>query len=641
MPSKRVFISYSSLDKPTADKVCESLEDQGIDCWIAPRNVLPGAKYAESIVLAIEQSSAVVLLFSSHSNKSEQVLNEVERAVSKKKRIFTLKISQANLSTELEYFISRHQWLDATESSLNACVKQLAAALTITVDDAFHPLPEQEPKKPWYFRRIPIFLGIGIILVFIVLVAVSFISKTITPPTLDSKLLSTAYQALEAKEWSAAETSFQQLIAHETKISQSEGYAGLAALAYAQGRYKQALNYAKQAETLNPEIVYSHVIRGHVLLEQGKLEEAAVEYRTATEHAGTLPWQKAIAHNRLGRIEAVQGRPQNALQHYDQAIAQNESLAVAYANKGYMLEKLGKTEAALDLYRQALQLDPDDDITASLLYEAERRSQAAQDKAKQQVVDKLVSELVQLHKEGKARPAPEDSWTSAPLTLWIVNFKLKGALASREGEAEFFLLKLTDALRKTKRVAVVDRAILDKLLTELKLGASELTDPQTALRVGKILAARLISTCSFTRFDTEGQLTMRVVETETTRSIASVAEIINTSQPIDDVMDHLTEILLEKLREAYPIQCRIARTTEQGVILNIGSEQGVTPGLTLEVYANEEQPATHAQKAVEFPNEAVATIEVTKVDKTLSRATVIEQMETLQAGQKAREVIMN
>ena len=224
MRSERVFISYSSLDKPTADKVCELLEDQGVDCWIVPRNLLSGAKYAESIVLAIEQSSAVVLLFSSHSNK-------------------------------------------------------------LSVADA-----------------------------------------------------------------------------HETKISKSEGYTGLAALTYAQGRYKQALSYAKPAETLNPEI-----------------------------------------------------------------------------------------------------------------------------------------------------------------------------------------------------------------------------------------------------------------ETETTQSIASVAETVNTSQPIDDVMDHLTEILLVKLRDAYPIQGRIARTTEQGVILNIGLEQGVTPGVTLEVYANDE-PVALVQKAVEFPNMAVAIIEVIHVDKSLSRA---------------------
>src|SRR5262245_35914185 len=81
-----VFISHSSLDKATADTVCRFLEAQGIACWIAPRNVPPGAKYGEAIVHAIENALALVLIFSEHSNASEQVLNDTERSVTKKNR---------------------------------------------------------------------------------------------------------------------------------------------------------------------------------------------------------------------------------------------------------------------------------------------------------------------------------------------------------------------------------------------------------------------------------------------------------------------------------------------------------------------------------------------------------------------------
>ena len=37
------FISYSSKDKTIADAVCARLEARGIRCWIAPRDVRPGA----------------------------------------------------------------------------------------------------------------------------------------------------------------------------------------------------------------------------------------------------------------------------------------------------------------------------------------------------------------------------------------------------------------------------------------------------------------------------------------------------------------------------------------------------------------------------------------------------------------------
>src|ERR1700704_2779723 len=77
------FISYSSQDKPTADATCATLESMGIRCWIAPRDILPGADYGESIINAIENAKAMVLIFSSAANASPQIKREVERAVSK------------------------------------------------------------------------------------------------------------------------------------------------------------------------------------------------------------------------------------------------------------------------------------------------------------------------------------------------------------------------------------------------------------------------------------------------------------------------------------------------------------------------------------------------------------------------------
>ncbi len=33
-----VFISHSSKDKLTADALCHALEQNGVSCWIAPRD---------------------------------------------------------------------------------------------------------------------------------------------------------------------------------------------------------------------------------------------------------------------------------------------------------------------------------------------------------------------------------------------------------------------------------------------------------------------------------------------------------------------------------------------------------------------------------------------------------------------------
>jgi TIR domain len=45
-----VFISYSTQDKPAADALCAILEKNGVRCWIAPRDIMPGSDWGGSIV---------------------------------------------------------------------------------------------------------------------------------------------------------------------------------------------------------------------------------------------------------------------------------------------------------------------------------------------------------------------------------------------------------------------------------------------------------------------------------------------------------------------------------------------------------------------------------------------------------------
>src|SRR5277367_439296 len=80
-----VFISYASHDADTANTVCKSLESHGVPCWMAPRDVKPGAQYADAIVRAINEATAVVLVMSASAMSSSHVGREIERAASKRK----------------------------------------------------------------------------------------------------------------------------------------------------------------------------------------------------------------------------------------------------------------------------------------------------------------------------------------------------------------------------------------------------------------------------------------------------------------------------------------------------------------------------------------------------------------------------
>ncbi len=119
------FISYSTRDKAAADAACAALEAMGIRCWIAPRDVTPGAEWGEAIIEGINQSRVVVLIFSANANESPQIRREVERAVSKGIPILPLRIQDVAPAGSLEYFIGTVHWLDALTPPLEAHLLRL------------------------------------------------------------------------------------------------------------------------------------------------------------------------------------------------------------------------------------------------------------------------------------------------------------------------------------------------------------------------------------------------------------------------------------------------------------------------------------------------------------------------------------
>jgi hypothetical protein len=110
---REVFVSYSQPDYECAMELVERVEREGINCWIAPRDIAPSADWAAEIIDAIANSRVMILIFSASSNDSPQVRREVERAVHKQVSILPFRIQNVTPSKSLEYFLSSQHWLDA------------------------------------------------------------------------------------------------------------------------------------------------------------------------------------------------------------------------------------------------------------------------------------------------------------------------------------------------------------------------------------------------------------------------------------------------------------------------------------------------------------------------------------------------
>jgi hypothetical protein len=176
-----IFISHSAHDKAVADAVCAALENAGIRCWIAPRDVQLGRSFAGEITRAIQQSKAMVLIFSAHSNNSEQVLREVQLAVTSHLHIVQFRIEDVLPNDDLTYYLSTPHWLDALtpplENHLQRLVTSIKALLNAPGEEstksaaaAATPVPARKQQLSlrmlWIALALAIVGGIGALYYF-------------------------------------------------------------------------------------------------------------------------------------------------------------------------------------------------------------------------------------------------------------------------------------------------------------------------------------------------------------------------------------------------------------------------------------------------------------------------------------------
>ena len=142
-----IFVSHSNKDKIAADAVVAHLERDGLRCWCAPRDILPGASWASSIVQGINSCKAMVVIFSANANQSDHIRREVERAVNHGIPIVPVRIEDVLPQGDLEYFLSSSHWMDAISAVSSPHTK--APAPTRTSRSNEKSLPRTcSPKKP-------------------------------------------------------------------------------------------------------------------------------------------------------------------------------------------------------------------------------------------------------------------------------------------------------------------------------------------------------------------------------------------------------------------------------------------------------------------------------------------------------------
>lgn len=108
-----VFISYSSKNGNAANAICHTLEERGIKCWMAPRDIPPGSEYGDLIDKAINATKVVVVVFSQYAAESQWVKGELNIAFEEQKIIIPYRIDSTPFCGQNRVILNQRHWIDS------------------------------------------------------------------------------------------------------------------------------------------------------------------------------------------------------------------------------------------------------------------------------------------------------------------------------------------------------------------------------------------------------------------------------------------------------------------------------------------------------------------------------------------------
>ena len=94
------FINYSTKDQEFADRLHADLQNKGVRCWFAPRDMRTGDKILDTVSDAIRLRDKVLIILSENSVNSKWIEREVKAALdeedqNKRTVLFPIRIDNA------------------------------------------------------------------------------------------------------------------------------------------------------------------------------------------------------------------------------------------------------------------------------------------------------------------------------------------------------------------------------------------------------------------------------------------------------------------------------------------------------------------------------------------------------------------
>jgi hypothetical protein len=162
----KVFLSYSRRDTEFVERLDKALTEQGHQVWLDQEAIVGSGdeRWRRTIVKAIRESDAVILVLSPNSTSSESVERELTVAAENSKRVVPVMYRQCTLPDGFQYELAGIQYVDFTAYDFDEGVRRLDAQLGPTTETtaAGHEAPPRDDDEQsdavtpgrWTERRV-------------------------------------------------------------------------------------------------------------------------------------------------------------------------------------------------------------------------------------------------------------------------------------------------------------------------------------------------------------------------------------------------------------------------------------------------------------------------------------------------------
>jgi len=218
------------------------------------------------------------------------------------------------------------------------------------------------------------------------------------------------------------------------------------------------------------------------------------------------------------------------------------------------------------------------------------------------------------------RKVPKALQLQERLSMTVLPFDQSGEVSDFSVS---FQDSLINALVNQNRFRVVERDKLDAILQEHKLSRTKLIDRDTALKLGRMIAARSVVTGSITESRTGIEIVARLIDTET-------SEILASEDVYDEVKDlmalrSLSEGMAVKFHRDFPlVDGLVIQQKGDYIFIDLGKD---VVRLRRGFIVYREEPIKHpvTGKILGADNVIVGRARITQVMPDLSKAEILEE----------------